>query len=120
MHHPHEGRYEDSGTGTDTCDRFYGFGAGSAAAAKRNASIEKTAMLRILPDASWHAARDHPLHADQFSLLARCEPTKLSERLHASWTSRCATPSSTGQNRASPRVTGTRLGTSAANLFGSV
>ena len=37
-------------------------------------------MLRILPDASWHAARDHPLHADQYSLLACHEPTKLSEQ----------------------------------------
>ena len=69
------------GLATGTCNCFYGFGVGAAATeAKRNAGIEKTTLLRILPDASWHAARDHPLHADQFSLLARREPTKLSEQ----------------------------------------
>ncbi|MGB9367246.1 MAG: hypothetical protein WCE79_14655 [Xanthobacteraceae bacterium] len=81
---PARGRYEDSGTGTGTGtgtgNCFYGFGVGAAAAeAKRNAGIEKTTMLRILPDASWHAARHHPLHADQFSLLA------LNASLPASW-----------------------------------
>src|ERR1051325_663856 len=71
LHRPHGGPYENSATGTDHNICFYGFGVGGAAEElKRNASIAKATMLRILPDASWHAARHHPVYADQFSLLA--------------------------------------------------
>ncbi len=71
FHHPHGGRHEDSGTGTDTCDCFYGFGVGAAAEeSKRSAGIEKATMLRILPDAAPGSAPLHiTLYDTEFGLL---------------------------------------------------